>query len=204
MEHRPRTRSKSPVNKVQEQPRRIRGGGDEEKRRKQKEERSEEREVSNTVTTAQQAQTMKEKRKEEVKVEEKSEKEQPMEEEDDDEQDSSDSESSESSAIDLFASEESESENEGRFKCSSRTETSKVSFSSKMANKKELLDSVLPDVDLRERGGGRGRDRGFGGRRNHHSGRMEGSRDRPRAAFKSSFREVENGEFRGALFVISG
>lgn len=105
---------------------------------------------------------------------------------DDDDDNSNDSDSSSSASeeqsegIDLFASEESESENEGRFKCSSvRSEKEAVKFSSK--RKPNLAGTVLPDGDT-ERYGARGP-------RRHNN-----PRERPRNAFKSSFTEIDSGK----------
>lgn len=103
---------------------------------------------------------------------------------DDDNSSDSDSSSSaseeQSEGIDLFASEESESENEGRFKCSSvRSEKEAVKFSSK--RKPNLEGTVLPDGDT-ERYGARGP-------RRHNN-----PRERPRNAFKSSFTEIDSGK----------
>lgn len=103
--------------------------------------------------------------------------------------DSSDSESSESDpseAIDLFASEDSESENEGRFKCSSSRRTEKVAAPSKPRNKADLAATVLPDVDLK----------GNAGRYNDRSRRNpRDDRDRPRNSFKSSsIRDMDTGK----------
>lgn len=103
--------------------------------------------------------------------------------------DSSDSESSESDpseAIDLFASEDSESENEGRFKCSSSRQTEKVAVPSKPRNKADLAATVLPGGDSKGNASGRYNDRS---RRN-----LRNDRDRPRNSFKSSsIREIDTG-----------